>query len=296
MINIELTSMSVVGGQLGDLAEVEPTECVRTGLPVCSTDRDISMMKRFIIVSGKKDVPSDKELIVAIVKELLDVAKEADIYETPAYRNFIGSTAAERTLSNEFKAKGPANTTALLDNFNIDNTLARWAKVSKDEFGKKFYHVPFQMIDFAKMGTQLSKVDPLALKRDGNDCLACVINTDVSTGRGIHWFCIYVDLAHAGTVEDPIQLEYFNSSGYSPRQEIQTWLEQVSMNLLKQGIRSEIIHATGGKQIQYSKTECGVWSLVYIKSRLTNHPFHWIANVGANDMDIIEYRQQIFRV
>jgi hypothetical protein len=36
-----------------------------------------------------------------------------------------------------------------------------------------------------------------------------VCNTDTSSGSGIHWFCIFIDFTL-----NPIQIEYFNSSGY----------------------------------------------------------------------------------
>lgn len=287
--------MSIVGGHLGELSEKPVTECVRTGLAVCSTDRDIALMRKFLVSGGGLTSPSDAAMIVEAVKKKLGVEREVDIYEHKAFQNFIGHDVAQKKLSTDFKPKGPSNSTALLDNFNIDEALDRWAAVGKDEFGKKFYHVPFQMIDFVETRSALSKVDPLELKKQGYNCFGVVINTDVSTGGGIHWFCIYGDLDHAGTVEDPIQLEYFNSSGYTPRPEMEKWLRTVEMEMLKRGVRANVIYATGGKQIQYSKTECGVWSLVYIYSRLLGKPYHWMANVGANDNDMIEYRQRLFR-
>ena len=36
-----------------------------------------------------------------------------------------------------------------------------------------------------------------------------VCNTDSSSGSGIHWFSIFIDFTL-----NPIQIEYFNSSGY----------------------------------------------------------------------------------
>ena len=288
--------MSIVGGHLGDLTLKPVTECVRTGLAVCSTDRDIALMRKFLVGSGVRDSSSDASMVVEDVKKKLGVEREVDIYENKAYQNFIGYAAANKILSTEFKPKGPANSTALLDNFNIDAAMNRWTLIGKDEFGKKFYHVPFQMIDFVETRSELSKLDPLELKKQGYNCFGVVINTDVSTGGGIHWFCIYGDLDHAGTVEDPIQLEYFNSSGYTPRPEMEKWLRTIEMEMLKRGVRANVIYATGGKQIQYSKTECGVWSLVYIYSRLSGKPYYWMATVGANDNDMIEYRQRLFRL
>lgn len=282
---------AISGGQLEDLTNKPITECVRTGLPICSTDKDIDQMKKFLTRSGITNPPNNRELVVDTVKHLIGVEKEADIYENKAYQNFTGHSHARHVLNTLFKAKGPADSTALLDNFNIDETLTKWALHSQEEFGKKFLNIPFQMIDFAKTRTELAQLDVKALIDNGYDSFGVVVNTDVSTGRGIHWFCLYGDLR-----SDPVQLEYFNSSGFPPRAEIQAWLEQTVMTLAKSNIPATIIYATGGRQIQYSKTECGVWSLVYILSRLTNHKPSWIATVGANDDDMVEFRRRLFRL
>jgi hypothetical protein len=282
--------MSVRGGQLEDLTQTPVSECTRPGATVCSPKSDIEKMRDFLKNTGLRTPPNDRALIVEDMKKVLGVANEAEIYENRSFQNYIGYTRAKKILNLEFKPPGPANGTALLDNFNIDETLQRWAHIANDEFGKKFYHIPFQMIDFDKTGTELSKLDISDLIKKGYDSFGVVLNTDVSSGRGIHWFCLYGDLR-----ADPVRLEYFNSSGYPPKPEVQVWLERQIINLKKSGINAEYVYATGGRQIQYSKTECGVWSLVYILSRLTDHPFHWIAQVGANDEDMISFRARLFR-
>lgn len=282
--------MSIKGGDLADLSQLPVSECTRPGAMVCSPKSDVAKMRDFLKNTGMRNPPSDHTMVVDEMKNVLGVKNEADIYENRSFQNYIGYTRAKKILNMEFKPTGPATGTALLDNFNIDDTLDRWSKVATDEFGKKFYHVPFQMIDFEKTGTELAKLDIVDLIKKGYDSFGVVLNTDVSSGRGIHWFCIYGDLK-----ADPVRLEYFNSSGYIPKTEVLVWLEKQIIVLNKAGIKAEWVSATGGKQIQYSKTECGVWSLVYILARLTNHQFHWIAHVGANDEDMIDFRSRLFR-
>jgi len=282
--------MSISGGKLEDLETFPISECTRPGANVCSTKSDIEKMRDFLKNTGIHTPPIDRALVIEEMKKILNLDNEAAIYENRSFQNYIGYTRAKKILNTEFKPIGPASGTALLDNFNIDDTIARWAKIAQDEFGKKFYHIPFQMIDFDKTGSELSKLDVNDLIKNGYDAFGVVLNTDVSSGRGIHWFCLYGDLK-----TDPVRLEYFNSSGYPPKPEVQVWLERQIINLKKSGINAEYVYSTGGKQIQYSKTECGVWSLVYILSRLTDHPFHWIAQVGANDEDMISFRSRLFR-
>jgi hypothetical protein len=282
--------MSIIGGQLDDLSQMPVSDCTRPGALVCSPPSDIMKMRDFLKNTGIRNPPVDKNLVIDDVKKVLGISSEAEIYENRSFQNYIGYTRAKKILNTEFKPLGPNTSTELLDNFNIDETLDRWSKIATDEFGKKFYHIPFQMIDFEKTGTELATIDIPKLISHGYDSFGVVLNTDVSTGRGIHWFCLYGDLK-----ADPINIEYFNSSGYPPKPEVQVWLEKQIIILRKAGIDAEYIYSTGGRQIQYSKTECGVWSLVYILSRLTDHPFHWIAHVGANDEDMISFRARLFR-
>lgn len=282
--------MSIVGGSLGELASIPASECTRPGITVCSLKQDLTKMKNFLIAGGITNPPAEPAGLVEEVKKILGAEHEADIYENKSFQNYIGYSRAKQVLQTEFKPPGPHDNTALLDNFNIDETLARWAAIAPDEFDKKFYHIPFQMIDFERTGSELQQTDLVDLLKKGYSCFGVVINTDVSSGRGIHWFCLYGDLK-----ADPIQLEHFNSSGYDTKPEVYAWLQQQSINLNRAGYKTEIINATGGKQIQYSRTECGVWSLVYIFSRLKNHPYHWMVAVGANDEDMIQYRSRLFR-
>ena len=154
----------------------------------------------------------------------------------------------------------------------------------------------FQMIDFALNGTALQKIDIYQLMKDDYDCFAVVLNTDVSTGRGKHWFCLFMDLNHKGTANDPITIEYFNSSGYEPRPQVLTWIQTTKYDMLKDhNIHMKVIYATEGRQIQYSRTECGVWCLVYILARLSDKPHNWLVKAKVSDSDITEYRQRLFR-
>lgn len=292
--------MTTVGGQL-PIGSDEPTECaadVRGVKTICSDVRDISNMKKFLISTGATNTSlktaTDDEIVIRTL-EKLGLTSESEIYTNDEYRKFVGSSTADNVLKTKFKPIGPGNSTALLDNFNIDQTLQQWSIASKTEFGKKFYHIPFQMIDFMKMNTELSKLDIVDLMKNGYDCFGVILNTDVSSGRGKHWFAIFGDLKHDGSKSDPIKVEYFNSSGNPPRPEIMIWLEQTQHNLMRDSdISMDIVYATT-RQVQYSQTECGVWSLVYILSRLMNHPPNWIVSVGANDNDMIQYRAQLFR-
>lgn len=290
--------MRIRGGGLPGL-DGPVTECavdIKGTEKVCSRREDITHMRDFLEQNGVSHSKLDDCAVVSEVKKILKVDAEAKIYEHPKFRKHIGGSRADKVLKTEFKEPGPANDTSLLDNFNIDGTIQKWVHKAPEKFHKKFYGMPFQMIDFAKTRTELSKLDLSELMESGYDCFGVVLNTDVSTGRGKHWFCLYCDLTHTGKPDDPVTIEYFNSSGFEPRPEITVWMESTCHDMIsKYDIYCKIINVANGKQLQFSRTECGVWSLVYILSRLCGHDPDWIVKVKATDHDMIKYRKKLFR-
>ena len=93
------------------------------------------------ITSGMPDVKDLED-----VRRLLRVKKESELYEHPVVIAILGEKEAKKALKYYFKAKGPAKSTELLDNFNIDETLELWSlhgekllsySVSNDRFRQR---------------------------------------------------------------------------------------------------------------------------------------------------------------
>lgn len=282
-----------VGGAIPQ-AKTEPTECLFENRKVCSSPNEINIMKNFIQELGLNIPKSDKE-IVELLKKELGVDSESAIWENKQFKEFVGENKAQDILKNIFKPIGPNNSTALLDNFNIDETLEQWSVHGMKLFGRKFYHIPFQMIDFAKVKSELSRTRLEDIIKKGYDCFGVVLNTDISSGRGKHWFCLFGDFKHAGTREDPYTLEYFNSSGNPPMNEVEIWMQKAAHDLLRDTGKVVEIVRSMTRRIQYSNTECGVFSLMYIYSRLQGHPSDWFYKVKAGDDDMIKMRAHFFR-
>ena len=289
-----------VGGDLPFLKNNDKAECsnnLKGGKTICSRTNELKHMRRFLIANGNSPSfvksLSDKVLLNELMS-VLDVDTEAKIYEHEKWRRFYGGSLSDNVLVEEFTIKGPKESVDLLDNFKIDKTLAKWSE--SNEWDTKMYHVPFQMIDFERTRSQLATLDIHKLMKDNYKCFACVLNTDVSSGRGKHWFCLYGDLNHKGTKDDPIIIEYFNSSGYPPREEITNWLEKTRRDLLKKGVYVDDLRSTKNKQLQFSRTECGVWCLSYIAGRLMNYDPHFMLEHNTNDTDMYQFRKKIFRL
>jgi hypothetical protein len=229
------------------------------------------------------------------LKTILGVESESAIWQHPKIRSYIGANFADKILSERYKPEGPANSTKLLNNYNIDDTLELWGKNSQKLFGKKYFHIPYQMIDFMDVGSELSYLDIEELKNQKYDCFGVVLNTDVSAGGGKHWFCIYGDISGDGTRQNPYRIEYFNSSGNPPMDEVIVWMENTKYKLMKYNKKYCEIIRSAPIRLQSSNTECGVWSLIYIRSRLEGKPVGWFYTVNTTCDDMIRLRKLIFR-
>ena len=252
-------------------------------VPTTIVDKMVDLVKKKgIVVEHKEPVH-----VVKKMKELLDCRSESCIIKHPDFIEFSKITQLEDLLDRYFKPTGPATHFGLLSNFNIDDVLSQLVKRFPE---RKFLHINYQMRDFEKVGTMLATVD-LADAFKSHDTFGCILNTDYSTGRGLHWFCLFGEKANGH-----ISLEYFNSSGKCPLPEIEAWLQKTKHHLTKQlTIPVEIKYNTG---IQYQRDDhsCGVYSIMYIYSRLAGAQNNEITPEKFNDDLAHKARKFIFRI
>lgn len=268
---------------------------------VCSTKETVQAMEKHL---KKKNIDTTMlktaKDIVKTIKQDLKCNTEECVLKDP---NFVKEEIRDiiKESLDRIKPEGPANSTRLLNNENIDNVLK---KLTKRHQG--FYHMNFQMIDFAgekdssgewviKKGhkiypTELGIIDMANdVVGKGYKTFAVVMNTDVRTGGGIHWFSLFCDFR---TI--PFTVEYFNSSGNKPVKQIQDWMIKTEENLKVAGhnttsvILSGLIH-------QQSETECGLYSLYYIWNRLNGVPSDNFQLKKVPDKMMYKFRKMCFK-
>lgn len=268
------------------------SECAhdKSQVGVCTPAKIANKLSTFAGVKG-----SSKE-IIEMVKKKTNCETESCIYKNKNVINVLGDSAVNSILKEYFKPSGPAFTTEWLSNYDIDNVL--------DQFEKKypsFYHIYFQMRDFAKKKlTEAEKKNPEMLKYSLNDIefsqkikegiatFGCVLNTDFSTGQGEHWFCLFGDFR-----KEPYQIEYFNSSGDAPLDEVQIWLDKTKHDLEKKtGKRVKLIICR--TQHQHDSHSCGPYSLYYIVNRLKGVPAETFDKSIGGDKRMMRWRREMF--
>lgn len=255
---------------------------------VCSPIHIVDKMKEYV---EKKGVKVNKpEEVVSRMKELLDCNSESCVLRRPDFVKFakLNGAVLEEILDKNFKPEGPATNFGLLSNFNIDDILDQFEKRFAD---RKFLHIPFQMRDFEKVGTQLARVDLAQKFREGYKTFGVVLNTDISSGRGIHWYCIF-----GKYYGDRVVLEYFNSSGRQPLAETQAWLNKTMHHIEKEMKIPVTIWYSTNIEFQYDDHSCGVYSVAYIWLRLEGVKPSWFKSENFNDDLMHKLRRNIFRL
>jgi hypothetical protein len=137
-----------------------------------------------------------------------------------------------------------------------------------------------------------------------HNMFACVMNTDVSSGSGQHWICMFIDFRN-----DPITIEFFDSAGDLPQNSFKSAMEKFKddiLNFVEYSKYQYLINADGACksvktiyssdfQHQYSTTECGVYALFYIRARMTGTPVDYFLKNKIPDERMLELRKLLFK-
>jgi hypothetical protein len=251
----------------------------------------------------------DKKEVVDIAAKKLGCSSESCIIIHPVFKQFVVSNRIlskndlDRELRVRFKPHGPRDSTALLNNNHIDETLYQWS--IKFHF---FYPCPFAMMDFAKTKEPLEVISMSdvylgkevfwmggMMRRmiEPARCFGCVLNTDVSTGKGKHWVAIFVDMRMTNGM---CTIEYFNSTGNPPPKPVITWMKKTKTDLTKIFDENKIMYfPVSDIEHQTSKTECGLYALFYIRNRLDGVSYKFFQENTIPDDAMTKFRKHIFR-
>ncbi len=196
----------------------------------------------------------------------------------------VDNPQADEIKKVALKAEGPANSKELISNFNIADIFKQLEAKFPD-----FQGYPFQYHDFINHAESEPMKDPPSPDKS-KKTYGIVVNTDVTGGPGIHWFALFVDMRKA-----PWTIEYFNSSGNKPQAPINQWMQKLKDQICSAG-QCEIILSNDRFQHQKGDTECGLYSMYYIWSRLNGVSYTDFGNgERIPDAKMTEFRKQLFR-
>jgi len=198
--------------------------------------------------------------------------------------------AVREQLASRFKTAGPRSSHAWLSDANIDKTLELWRKAFPS-----FRGLPYAMRDFDSYQHPLNSIDFVEEVRRGTRTFGCVLNTDVSSGKGKHWTCVFVDCRAPEGSEAPWTVEFFDSVGRPPWRTLSVWIDATVKRLAA-------VHSSRGcvecnVAHQQHNSECGVYALFYIRARLDGVPIERFTNKASviSDREIYKFRTHLFR-
>jgi hypothetical protein len=255
-------------------------ECAfhREGMPVCSSSEVVKKLKSLL-----DETIADVDA-VKMLQAKYKCPTERCLMEQNEIKQVLGS-AWSSNLRN-FKSVGPRRSSEWLDNFSIDKTLELLQLKHPT-----FYHIRYQMIDFGELCTELCKLNWTNLYNEGFRTFGAVVNTDYSSGSGVHWFALFGDFRDENKV---FTIEYFNSTGDDPMPQIAEWFKRFK-NRFGKDFKKPIQDVVATKiQNQEDTHSCGPYSLYYIISRVEGVPCLYFRKnrIGDNVMHL--FRKYIF--
>lgn len=119
-----------------------------------------------------------------------------------------------------------------------------------------------------------------------------VINTDSSSGQGIHWFSIFIDFQAT-----PITIEYFNSSGYDIKNiKFKTYFMNLADEITREVRKAVFVKVTDVQHQKSTTANCGAFSVFYIYRRLWGTKLEHFSKTKITDEQMEAFRKFLFRL
>lgn len=198
--------------------------------------------------------------------------------------NLGGSSLVRRIVDEAFKPPKPDDPNGWLSNFDIKKVMNQLEK-SYNSF-LFLGPVASDIEDYVSQLTGFSIED--IYKKQGKAQIGIVYNMDTHDGPGTHWTATFIEISSKKAT-----VEYYDSLGNKPPEQIDNFLKTIKNNIEKMGIPTEYL--VNKINHQREDKECGVFSMSYILDRLNGKTFNEIISDRRNDRDMDARRNYYFR-
>jgi hypothetical protein len=287
-----------------DVNKFKASDCAyHINKDICSPDALIKRIYEAVKSSaGPGDIPTGSGLSVKkMVKNLckyMKVSSEIQVLRK-AQRMFAEMQSdIDEVIRDRFAPyMEPCDQTAedcpWLSNNELDLAGESFEKKYKDHKA-----LGFHMINFDERQTALGEITFEDLCNNKCKTMSCVLNTDRYGGPGKHWLCVFLDAR-----KPTVSVEFFNSSGNPPAKSLSYWVERMASEAEACGRRAIRVFNGAeannsisiGKAHQRKNSECGVYSIYYIWSRLKGIPYSEFTKKVIPDEVMKKFRAKIFR-
>lgn len=225
-----------------------------------------------------------KYLLAEFNKRLGDKCTSQKCWSEQAFISQMKATMRDELDKYTFRPDGPEGKFEWLNTLNIDDVMEQTEKQYKDF--KFLGTVPIDFDKFEHFGIKNLNYNDLV--KSGKVKLGAVFNLDEHDQPGSHWVAMYADLSKG-------QIYFFDSYGTRPEKRIRTLMRRIAkfcQDVLK--LRHIVVDYNKVRH-QYKNSECGVYSLNFIKRLLRGDTFKTVCDSKIPDDQINKCRNVYFK-
>ena len=204
---------------------------------------------------------------------------------------FVTNYKQKGSITKEFKPAMPTswqqNANEWLTTSNIDSVMKQYMRKHKD-----FMFIGAVPIDFdSKMSPEMCVVDELCkikierLLKRGFNKIGIVFNLDPHDQPGSHWVSFFGNIKNGN-------FYYFDSYGFQAPEQIKTLADRLMNQAKSNNMRFK--YRENKKRHQFKDSECGIYSIYFIETMLTNENFNTFCNSKIPDEVMEKFRTKYF--
>ena len=211
------------------------------------------------------------------------IEKIRDTKENECGRNDQSCWAGQdiAMLEAAYKPVVPNGQYTWLNTTNIQHVMDQFSKIHTD-----FQYIGTVPMDFEKVSMDFKNFNLKNLMNNNKKKFGAVFNTDYSTGVGQHWIAMYGDL-------DKKEINFFDSYGTQRKtpQEIDAFAERLQVEAAELSTPMKLNYSKNNTVFQKESSECGIFSLYFLKKSLEGVAFSDFQNNPISDQEVNTYRK-----
>jgi hypothetical protein len=225
-----------------------------------------------------------KYLLGEFNKKMGDKCTSQKCWSEQTFVSQMKKTMRDELEKYTFRPDGPEGKFEWLNTLNIDDVMEQSEKTCKD-----FKFLGTVPIDFDKFDRfKIRNLNYNQLVSEGKTKLGVVFNLDEHDQSGSHWVAMYSNLKKG-------EIYFFDSYGTRPERRIRALMRRLAKFCKDELKLKHIIVDYNKVRHQYKNSECGVYSINFIKRMLRGDSFETICNSKIPDDKINRCRNVYFR-
>lgn len=224
-----------------------------------------------------------KYLLSEFNTRLGDKCATQKCWSEQSFINQMKKVARDELEKYTFRPDGPEGKWEWLNTLNIDDVMSQSEKTFSDF--KYLGTVPIDFDDLQSLG--IKNLDYKKLYDSGKTKVGAVFNLDEHDQPGSHWVAMFSDIKKG-------EIFFFDSYGTRPEKRIRILMRRIA-KFCESELGNKNIKVDYNKiRHQFGNSECGVYSLNFIKRMLRGDSFEKICESKTSDSKINKCRNVYF--